>query len=629
MATIPVRVLAMVAVLVGLVGPAVAQTGAPVAYRVTFPAAEHHWLQVEATFPDVGRDALIVRMSRSSPGRYAIHDFAKNVFAFDAFDGGGRPLRPSRPDTDAWQVAGHDGTVRVVYRVFGDHADGTYLGVDTTHAHLNMPATFAWAVGFELRPISVTFEPPAGSNWTAGTQLFPTPSPFTFTAPNLQYLMDSPTELAQLVGTSFRVPNGSSTSTFRILVHAGGSQADVDLFARSAERLVREARAVFGEFPEYEPGHYTFIIDGVPWGFGDAMEHRNSTFISVPGLSLATQPGRRQALSAMSHEFFHNWNVERIRPAGLEPFDFTRANVTCCLWFAEGFTEYYGTLLLMRAGLGDQPPVGAVGSVVGGSGRTVRSAVEMSEYAPYADAAVSNDLTDRERSFISYYTYGAAIALGLDLSLRELSNGAVTLDDYLRRLWTIYGAPPALRPGYVATPYTLQALRAVLADLTGNRGFADGFFDRFIEGREVVDYRALLARAGFAVRPVTPGRGWIGDAEVVEAAGGLLVGVDAAGDRAPVAFNSPLYQAGIDEGDVIISIDGRPATLVLWNDVSQKAPGSLVPLGVRRRDGRTVDTLLSVAANPRVQIVPVEVTGGTLTAAERAFRQSWLGTQVR
>ena len=115
-------------------------------------------------------------MSRSSPGRYAVQEFAKNVFWVEAYDGR-RKLTYTRPNVDGWHVAGHDGTVRLVYRIFGDYADGTYMAVDTTHAHLNMPAAFLWAAGPDARPIRITFVPPAGSNWKAGTQLFPTSDP--------------------------------------------------------------------------------------------------------------------------------------------------------------------------------------------------------------------------------------------------------------------------------------------------------------------------------------------------------------------------------------------------------------------------------------------------------------------
>jgi predicted metalloprotease with PDZ domain len=603
-------------------GAAVAQGAPPVSYRVSFEGAAHHWVEVDVTFAGLDPAPLRARMSRSSPGRYASHDFAKNVFHAAAFDGANRPLTIARPEADEWRVAGHDGTVRLVYRIFGDHADGTYMGVDTTHAHLNMPATFMWAAGLEMRPIRVTFAPPPGSNWQVGTQLFPTANAFTFTAPNLQYFMDSPTELADLRAGTFQVADRTGRpATFRVLVHGDGSQADVDALVGLVQRVVAEHVALFREFPAFEPGHYTFLLDLVPWAHADAMEHRNSTVVSIPGLSLRTEESRRVALPAISHEFFHVWNVERIRPADLEPFDFTRANVSCCLWLAEGFTEYYGALLLVRAGLSDDLSLDAVRTVVNGSGRLVRSPVEMSQYAPFADAAVANDATDRARSFISYYTYGEAIALALDLALRSRTDGARSLDDYMRALWQAYGRPADPRAGYVRRPYTLGDLRDTLAEVAQDRAFADEFFDRHVEGRQAPDYERLLAYAGFAVQPFAPGRGWVGDVALREGRGGLEVGVGRPGATSLVPFGTPLYDAGVDAGDLIVRIDGRPATMALWTSIAGRPPGDRIVLLVRRRDGQEISTPVEVRLDPRVVVAPV----GALTPAQRAFRDAWLG----
>jgi predicted metalloprotease with PDZ domain len=604
------------------------QAGPPIEYLVTFPEPEHRWLQVEMRVTGLGSQPLRARMSRSSPGRYATHEFAKNVFWVEAFDGRERQLSYTRPDVDEWQVAGHDGTVKFVYKIFGDYPDGTYMGVDTTHAHLNIPATFLWAMGHESRPLRIRFQPPAGVNWTVATQLFPTSDRWTFTAPNFQYFMDSPTELAPFLWNTFTVPRAAGPpATIRLAVHAEATQADVDELATLVERVVREQVAVFGELPVFEPGHYTFLLDYVSWGEGDGMEHRNSTVISSPGLPLGSPQGRRQALGTISHEFFHVWNVERIRPVGLEPFDFTRPNITCCLWLAEGFTQYYGPLLLARAGFGT-PPVSAGISIINGSGRTVRSAVQMSEHAPFADAGVSNDAHDRGRTFISYYSYGAALALALDLSLRETSGGRLSLDDYMRRLWIEHGKDgPA--PGLVARPYSLRDLRGHLATLTNDRAFADAFFDRYVEGREVPDYARLLQLAGYDLRPAAPDRGWIGSTAVAEQAGGLAIGVSGRGGGGGrpgvVPFNTPLYAAGIDGGDVITTIDGEPATPARWTAISQRRPGATVTLGVRRRDGATVTKTVTLAADPSLRVVPLD----QLTPAQQRFRDDWLGTKVR
>ena len=604
-----------------------AQGEPPVHYRLNFAGAAHHWLEVEATFAGLGSTPLRARMSRSSPGRYGTHEFARHVFSVEAQDSAGRPLPVARPDPDEWLVAGHDGTVRLVYRVFGDQADGTYMAVDTTHAHLNMPATLMWAVGLEMRPIHVAFVPPEGSRWTVATQLFGTASPFEFTAPNLQYLMDSPTELAELVMDTIQVSaRGGRPADVRLAVHGSASQAEVGELARLVARVVGEQVKVFGELPEFEPGHYTFLLDLVEWAGIDGMEHRNSTSISMPGVSLGSASGRRFVLSTISHEFFHVWNVERIRPDDLEPFDFTRANVSCCLWLAEGFTEYYGKLVLVRAGLSDEVPVAAVSTVANHSGRLVRSAVGMSQHAPFADGPAAADASDRARSYISYYTYGEALALALDLSIRARTKNQRSLDDFMRTLWQTHGRVPDPRPGYVNRPYVMADLRGALGEVAGDRAFADEFFDRYIEGRELPDYSALLAPAGYLVQPYAAGRGWIGDVPVTADAAGLRVGVGRGGPSL-VPFGTPLYDARVDLGDVIRDIDGRPATAAAWNGMSDRTPGERVPITVVRRDGRVDQITLTVAADSRIIVVPVEAAGGTLTAAQRAFRTSWLGPQ--
>jgi predicted metalloprotease with PDZ domain len=325
---------------------------APVQYRLSFPEPQHRWMEVEVTFPDVPAGPLQVRMSRTSPGRYALHEFAKNVYGVQVTNGAGTRLSPARPDLHEWDVAGHDGTVRLRYRVFGDRVDGTYLGVDTTHAHINMPATLMWARGLELRPARVVFERPAGADWHIATQLTPTSDPFVFTAPNLQYLMDSPAEFGAFTWRTFPAPMALGDTrqppTIRIALHHTGTDADADAFADGARKIVEQARRVFGEYPAYENGTYTFLADYLPWASGDGMEHRNSTVLTGRG-NLADS--RLDLLGTVAHEYFHCWNVERIRPQSLEPFNFEQANVSGELWLAEGVTSYYDGLLTVRAGL--------------------------------------------------------------------------------------------------------------------------------------------------------------------------------------------------------------------------------------------------------------------------------------
>jgi predicted metalloprotease with PDZ domain len=476
-----------------------------VSYRFSFPERDQRIMQVEVTFPDVPSGPLQVLMSRSSPGRYAVHDFAKNVLDVRAADATGGPLAVEHISPNQWNITGHSGEVRLSYRLRGDRVDGTYLGVDRSHAHINMPAVVLWARGFDKRPVTVRFDPPPGSSWRVATQLLPGRDAFSYTAPNLQYLMDSPTELSAFALRTFTVTDNGRTPVFRVAVHHNGTDAELDPFVRDIESIVRETRYVFGEYPSFEGNTYTFIADYLPGNDDDGMEHRNSTFVTS---SQSIRSGRVNRLAAIAHEFCHAWNTERIRPASLEPFNFEDANSSGELWLAEGFCNYYGSLVLRRTGLwsirdfardiGD-----AISPVIRPPIPKARSVVEMSRLAPLVDGAVSVD-AGIARSFISYYVWGEALGVGLDLSLRDRSGGRVTLDDYMRALWAKFGRSATRVPGYVQSPYTEGDLRGTLAEVSRDPAFADDFFARFVDGRDVVSYTPLLARAGLIVRADGP-----------------------------------------------------------------------------------------------------------------------------
>jgi predicted metalloprotease with PDZ domain len=612
-----------VAVLVlALTVPMLAQPA--VTYRVSFPAPEHHYAVVEVVFSSVPSGTLEARMSRSSPGRYALHEYSKNVFDLRAYDGKGKELTLLRPNPYQWDVSGHDGTVRIVYKVYGDHVDGTYLGIDPSHAHMNMPATLMWARGLDARPIRITFVPPSGLSWVPATQLFPTDDPWTFTAPNLQYLMDSPTELSAQVIRTFKVRNRDGKEfTIRTAIHHDAGDAEVDAYVRGTEKIVKEQGAVFGEYPEFETGTYTFLGDYVPWGGGDGMEHRNSTVVAAP-VSLRTPGMVEEVLDTVSHEFFHAWNVERIRPKTLEPFNFEEANISGELWLAEGFTEYYGTLIMTRAGFAKPEEAGAAlarsaNAIINGPGRQFRSAVAMSQMAPFTDAARSVDRSNFSTTFISYYTYGAAIALALDLSLRDRSDGKITLDDYMRAMWVTHGKPGGPQPGLVARPYTLKDARDRLADVSGDRAFADEFFDKYIEGRDVPDYARLLERAGFLFRKRNPGAPWIGAVNVDK--DGAITNL--------LAWGSPAFDAGLNQGDIIVDVDGKSmGNGVLPNALKARKPGERMAITFKRRGGSTGTATIVVKEDPTLEAVAMESSGGTMTARQKAFRDAWLGPKA-
>jgi predicted metalloprotease with PDZ domain len=545
-------------------------------------------------------------------------------------DGRGRPLSARRPNLHQWDVGGHDGTVTVSYRVFGDRTDGTYLSVDATHGHLNMPASLMWARGLEQRAARVEFVPPAGKSWQVATQLFPTGNGYVFTAPNLQYLMDSPTEVSAFTMRTFVVDDGKAPpETFRIALHHDGSDAEADAFAKDVETIVRETLPIFGEFPRFDGGTYTFLSDYLPWASGDGMEHRNSTVLSSSGA--LRNPGQRAGiLGTVAHEFFHAWNMERIRARAIEPFDFEDANMSGELWFGEGFTSYYDALITERAGLSTLDDMlgdyaGLVNAVALSPGRALRTAEQMSQLAPFVDAAAAIDRTAWPNTFISYYTWGAALGLALDLSLRDLTNGKVTLDDYMRLMWTEYGAPgQQAAPGVVGKPYTMEDLQGRLAQLSGNAEFARTFFAGYIQGHDLPDYARLFARMGLVVRKRSAGKAWLGNATLQPGNGGLRVG--------PVPFDSPLYKAGVAQDDQIVALGGvEVSTAQAVTDVLAKhAPGASLPIRfVRRSGGDPVSATVRLDEDPRIEIVTAESTGASVTPDQRQMRTAWIASKAR
>lgn len=614
-------VLSAVATALPAQSPALRRPSDATLIEIRFPNAVHREAEVSLHFQEVPAGPLEVRMARSSPGRYAAHDFAKNVYGVRATDAQGRALEVERVRPNVWSVRGHRGDVRFSYTLFADRADGTYAGIDRTRAHLNIPATFAYAPALAARSSYVTFVLP-DTAWRIATQLEPTDDPRTFRAPHLQYLMDSPTHLGALDIREWTVGPADRRQTIRLAVNHRGTPAQVTEFTELTKRVVNEMAAVFGEFPRFDFGTYTFIACYRPNCAGDGMEHRNSTSLTSPSSIAQNTMG---LLGTVSHEFFHAWNVERIRPASLEPFDFSDANMSAELWVAEGFTNYYGPLVIARAGILDtrgyaQRISGAVNTLTNHPGRRFFGAVGMSQQAPFVDAATSIDPNNRSNMFISYYTYGEALGIALDLSLRARTPAA-TLDDVMRLLWRRFG--PQTDAYAPVRGYTVADVQAAVAEVAGDTAFARDFFARFVVGSELPDYAPLLARAGLLLRPAAPGAAWMGDTRLSALDGEVVV-------AGPTTFGSPMYAVGLAAGDELLTLDGR--TIDTAEDVAAalraRRPGDVVRVTWWSRDGEH-QAEMTLLADPRVEIVPFEDAGRTPTAAQAAFRASWLASRQR
>ena len=538
-----------------------AATPVHIDYRVAFPNARHHEARVTVRYEDIGPGPLRIRMSRTSPGRYALHEFAKNVYDVEVRGVEGRVARtipgpgivdregepgPSvyRPDPHEWVVVDHGGAVTFTYTLYADRADGTYAQVDETHAHLNVPATFAFAPDLMSSPVRLTVDV-GDRDWDVATQLLPDEGgdPYVFTAPDHHYFMDSPLEIAALAWRERTLPGGQR---LRIAMHHLGTEAQLDAYADATWRISDELAAVFGGYPTFDGGTYTFLACYTPWTSGDGMEHRNSTSLSSSGSLERNMVG---LLGTVAHEFVHTWSIERIRPASLEPFDFEEANMSRELWFGEGFTSYLDDVALVRAGVIDQGDflrrvAGSASAAMVAPGRRFFSPVEMSMQAPFVDAATSVDPQNKTNTFLSYYTWGAAVGLGLDLTLRTRFD--LRLEDLMQEMWLRHGDPER--------PYDVEDIQAALAAVTDDPAFAADFFDRYVRGREVPPYAELFRGMGAELTEPGAGAPWLTGAQLRDAdEGGVVVASNTLAD-------DPLYDVGVDRGDRIVQVDGAPAS---------------------------------------------------------------------
>ncbi len=373
-----------------------------------------------------------------------------------------------------------------------------------------------------------------------------------------------------------------------------------------------EEQRVFGELPAYDYGTYTFLASLNPYvGHGDGMEHRNSTCIT------SNMPISALQLGTFAHEFFHCWNVERIRPADLEPFDFTQSNISAGLWLAEGFTQYYGNMMLVRAGL-ITPDFFAMnlGQWVNAKNATpagrLYSPVDMSRYAVFADAATAIDISNKANVFTSYYTYGAAIALALDLELR--AGFGTSLDALMKKLWVQFGSK--------GIPYQLKDIQQQLAAISSS-DFAGTFFERYVFGHEPYNYEPMLKPYGFLYG--SQKANWIGDISAADGAStaGLML-------KNPAIKGSPLYEAGIDMDDIILSVDSEKirSSAELNQLMARHQAGDQLTVEFLHR-GETKKAAVTVALNPRENIVSASNQTGGLTPAEEKQRKQWLGSAAQ
>lgn len=472
-------------------GQTSARTPPPIRYTVRVPSPETREAVVEAVMPAAGKASLDLMMPTWSPGYYVVEDYAAKVYDVTATTPAGTRLEVTKTSANHWTVStGGAREVRLRYSVVGHERTVTTNWIDTDYGVFNGAPTFITLAEQARRPHVVHMDMPA--SWpVVMTGLEPAPggAANTFQAPDYETLVDSPIVAGPLTVRRFevaRIPH--------FVVSVGDTEGwDGDRGARDLQRFVEENLTFWGALPYRK---YVFLLLFRPGGGG--LEHRNSNLSTVvarprprPDGTPAPADAPWPSLGLQAHEYVHLFNVKRLRPVELGPFDFEKPPTTGSLWMAEGVTSYYSGLLMTRAGL--QTPdtyLASLSSLIGGlqtsPGRLLQS-VERSSLEVWRNSLSG---VNAGPGTVSYYNKGQVIGLLLDAKIRRATNGRRSFDDAIRLAYRRYGAERG---------YTADELRRTFEEVAGVSLAA--WYQSAVSSTDELDYSDLLE--WFGLRFVT------------------------------------------------------------------------------------------------------------------------------
>lgn len=585
-------------------------------YHLFLSRPSTHILEVEIDVSNVRQPQIDFVMPAWAPGRYAIYNFAKNVQQFDAQGAGGQPLRWTNPDKQTWEVDARNasGSIRVRYRVFANDLTGSFSQFDPTHANINGASVYMYVAGHKRDPLTLQVAPPPGAKIFSGFSL--STSDTVFQAPNYDRLIDTPMEISAQDEVARFKDHGK---TFCVVVHAygDGSESAAKWTKELAKGLHKIVHSEMSMMPDPDFQAYTFLFHVTPFiTEGDGMEHLNSTEIIVRGVTGGGSLSEAEETAA--HEFFHLWNVKRLRPAALGPFDYTKEDYTRSLWFAEGITQYYSYVHLLRSGLWSRDDfldhlAGEIQQLREDPGRTMMSAESSSFHAWFYDRAPQMQQTNFVNSTISYYNKGAILGMLMDLKIRARTHGGKNLDDVLRAMYNRFYRAPASTYYLPGRGYTEHDILEALNEVSGT-DFTE-FFRRYVAGTDSLPYAQILATAGLRLSVST-------DPGSPPSIGVLTQAANTGVKIVAVRPGSAADRAGLSRGDILIAVDQLSlATQSLSDRLKLYPPGAIVPFTVERYAQRKqVFVKLDPPTPNNYQIEPLP----DATPQEVRIREGWL-----
>ncbi|MFZ3215256.1 MAG: PDZ domain-containing protein [Candidatus Acidiferrales bacterium] len=586
----------------------------PVSYELKFERANSHLLDVTMHLDSLSGPSVDFAIPDWAPGSYYIENYAANVQRFRAHSSSGQQLSWRKTDSQTWRIELAGATaVTVEYQVYANTLQNNIAQYNERHAFIGGPSVWMYVVGAKDRPAVLSIAVPAG--WRVATGMAHT-SASSFEAPNYDTFADCPLEISDFAEKDFVVLG----STYHVIVHDVEGKKDFTQFTNDLQKAVAALVPIFqpvvGEAQAAPFKDYYFIFHVWP-KTGGGLEHLNSTQIDfstdwdskdpVPGYG--TQYDLKLFVAA--HEFFHNWNVKRLRPRPLGPFDYSQMVHTPSLWISEGLTSYYGCLALVHAGLITPAQyLDQIGQLItkfeAQPGRSERSIEDTSWDTWFPRGSVVHQDNNLANTWYSYYDGGQIMGHILEFAIRQNTANQKSLDDWMRLLYSRYALP---MPGFEPEDAVKAASEVANADLSD-------IFRRYISGKDAIPYEQYFGYAGITVeRKLDPDKAWTGiETEKTD---------DGRAKIRNIIPNSPADVAGFDRDDVIYAVDSRAVDSDAFpKELASRKPGDTVRLTVLRfGEFKEIPLALTTNPNPTFTLKPMDHP----TDLQKAIYDSWLG----
>ena len=590
-------------------------SAAPLKYELAFEHPNTHLLDLTIHASDLKGATVEFAIPDWAPGSYYIENYSANVQRFRAISANGKALTWRKTDSQTWQIDLAGATaVTISYQVFANTLQNNIAQYNERHAFIGGPSVWMYLVDGKDRPIQLSVAVPSG--WKIATGMEHT-SDHTFGAADYNWFADAPFEISDFAEKDFEVLG----TTYHVIVHDVENKKDFTKFANDLQKTVATIVPLFQSVtgtPQAAPFKDYYFIFHIWPQTGGGLEHLNSTQINFTTDWDSTEPLPGTTLNqydlklfVAAHEFFHAWNVKRLRPLPLGPFDYTQMVHTPSLWISEGLTSYYGSLSVERAGL--VPPQQYLDGIArlitnfeAKPGRKERSIEDTSWDTWFSNPMSISQADNLANTYYSYYDGGQIMGHILDFAIRDNTNNQKSLDDWMRLLYSRYALP---KPGFNPE----DAIHA--ANEVAGKDLSD-VFRRYISGLEPIPYEQYFALAGIEVtKKVDPDKAWVG-IEVKKSDDGHA-------QIRNVIPGSPAENAGLSNDDVIYAIDTRALEADGVNaQLSSRKPGDTLRITVLRL-GEFKEFLVTPTTNPNptYSLKPME----NQTEKQKAIYNSWLG----